>query len=248
MRRAFTHHTHTLRALSNPQRRSVTPAPRAPRSEGFTLLELLVVIAIAGLTVGLLASTFTQVSNAELRTQSNKVASLMRQSFSYAVSHGKYVRLIIDMSAQTLSAEATADPVFLSKNKREAGDDPNALTEEQEERNERAKDEGRPLIKRASFGKEAALPELKLTKGVRVTGVFTPNQEDVFREGKAYVHFFPNGFAEPALVYVSNKPEGGGEGVTYSLALAPLTGKVTRSFGELDVDRYFGQPTDEEEE
>ena len=234
----------------SPKRTSPEVALRAgaPRAQaGFTLLELLVVVAIAGLLVGLLASTFGQVSSAELRTQSNKVASLMRQCFSYAVSHGKYVRLIIDMSSSQLSVEATSDPVFLSKNKRESGEDPNALSEEQEERNEKAKEEGRPLIKRAAFNKEAAMPELKLTKGVRVVGVFTPNQEDVFREGKAYVHFFPNGFAEPALVYVSNKNERG-SGVTYSLALAPLTGKVTRSFGELEVDRYFGQPADEEEE
>jgi general secretion pathway protein H len=228
--------------------REVALRAGAPRAQvGFTLLELLVVVAIAGLLVGLLASTFGQVSSAELRTQSNKVASLMRQCFSYAVSHGKYVRLIIDMSSGQLSVEATGDPVFLSKNKRESGEDPNALSEEQEERNEKAKEEGRPLLKRAAFNKEAAMPELKLTKGVRVVGVFTPNQEDVFREGKAYVHFFPNGFAEPALVYVSNKNEGG-SGVTYSLALAPLTGKVTRTFGELEVDRYFGQPADEEEE
>jgi len=228
-------------------------APSAPRlkpkrdASGFTLLELLVVIAIGASMVGLLASTFGQVSSAEVRTQSNQVASLMRQSFSYAVSHGKYLRMILDMGAQTVSVEATDDPVFLSVNKRQAGDDPNALTEEEEERNERAKEEGRPIIKRASFNKESVLPEIKLKSGVRLEGVYTPNQDDVFREGRAYVHFFPNGFAEPAMIYIGNKRESG-EGLTYTLALSPLTGKVTRSLGELEVDRYFGQPDEEEEE
>jgi general secretion pathway protein H len=146
-----------------------------------------------------------------------------------------------------VSVEATDDPVFLSVNKRQAGDDPNALTEEEEERNERAKEEGRPIIKRASFNKESVLPEIKLKSGVRLEGVYTPNQDDVFREGRAYVHFFPNGFAEPAMIYIGNKRESG-EGLTYTLALSPLTGKVTRSLGELEVDRYFGQPDEEEEE
>ena len=196
--------------------------------------------------IGLLASTFGQVSSAEVRTQSNQVASLMRQSFSYAVSHGKYLRMILDLNGHTVSVEATTDPVFLSVNKRELGDDPDALTEEEEERNEKAKEEGRPLIKRASFSKESVLPEVKLKAGVHLEGVYTPNQDEVFREGKAYIHFFPNGFAEPAMVYIGNKRESG-EGLTYTLALSPLTGKVTRSLGELEVDRYFGQPEEEEE-
>jgi hypothetical protein len=206
----------------------------------------LVVVSIGAMMIGLLASTFGQVSSAEVRTQSNQVASLMRQSFSYAVSHGKYLRMILDLNGHTISVEATTDPVFLSVNKRQLGDDPDALTEEEEERNEKAKEEGRPLIKRATFSKESVLPEVKLKSGVRLEGVYTPNQDEVFREGKAYIHFFPNGFAEPAMVYIGNKRESG-SGLTYTLALSPLTGKVTRSLGELEVDRYFGQPEEEEE-
>lgn len=221
------------------------PRPRATQG-GFTLLELLVVVSIGAMMIGLLASTFGQVSSAEVRTQSNQVASLMRQSFSYAVSHGKYLRMILDLNAHTVSVEATTDPVFLSVNKRQLGDDPNALTEEEEQRNEKAKEEGRPLIKHASFSKESVLPEVTLKAGVHLEGVYTPNQDEVFREGKAYIHFFPNGFAEPAMVYIGNKRESGA-GLTYTLALSPLTGKVTRSLGELEVDRYFGQPDEEEE-
>jgi hypothetical protein len=49
------------------------------------------------------------------------------------------------------------------------------------------------------------------------------------------------------MIYIGNKRESG-EGLTYTLALSPLTGKVSRSLGELEVDRYFGQPDEEEEE
>lgn len=213
---------------------------------GFTLLELLVVVAIGAMTIGLLASTFGQVSSAEVRTQSNQVASLMRQSFSYAVSHGKYLRMIFNMSDHTISVESTDDPVFLSINKRQLGEQPDALTEEEEARNEKAKEEGRALIKRASFHKETVLPEIKLKAGVQLFGVYTPNQDEVFREGRAYVHFFPNGFAEPAMIYIGNQRDDD-KGLRYTLALSPLTGKITRTLGELEVDRYFGQPEEEEE-
>ena len=103
------------------------------------------------------------------------------------------------------------------------------------------------MIKRSRFNKESVLPEIKLKAGVRLEGVYTPNQDDVFREGRAYVHFFPNGFAEPAMIYIGNKRESG-EGLSYTLSISPLTGRVTRSLGELELDRYFGQPDEEEEE
>ena len=45
------------------------------------------------------------------------------------------------------------------------------------------------------------------------------------------------------IVYISNE-----NAATYTLILNPLTGKVTRKFGRVDPDRYFGKPEDEEEE
>ena len=117
------------------------------------------------------------------------------------------------------------------------------LAQEHIERNEKAKEEGRPLIKRPSFNKESVLPEVKLRSGIELLGVYTPNQDEVFREGKAYIHFFPNGFAEPAMVYIGNGRDG-----VLTLTLNPLTGKVSRSVGQLDPDREFGTPFREEEE
>jgi prepilin-type N-terminal cleavage/methylation domain-containing protein len=232
-----------VRPLPHP---SASAAARAARA--FTLLELLVVVAIGGLLVGVVASTFGQVSAAEIRAQSHAVANAMRRCFSYAVAHGKYVRLTLDIESGELSAAATGDPLLITRAKRNEGDSPDALTEEQERINERAQEEGRPpVFAPPSLADDPDLPKLRLEKGVRLAGVFTTSQEDVFRAGKAHIHFFPNGFAEPAMVYLTNRRDGG-EGITFTLTLSPLTGKVKRSAGEVDAGRYFGRPVKVEEE
>jgi hypothetical protein len=171
----------------------------------------------------------------------------MRYCFGYAVSHGKYIRLVLDLEGDRYWAESSSEPIFLKPTKRVEGEDPNALTEEQIDRNERAKEDGLKLIKPASFSKESVIKEVKLKRGVELTGVFTSNQEDVFRTGRAYIHFFPHGFAEPALVYVS-QTQSEDEAPSYTLVLQPITGKVNRVFGEIEPDRYFGTPSKEEEE
>ncbi len=226
----------------------LTPRVQRQGARAFTLLELLVVIAIGGLLVGVVASTFGQVSAAEIRAQSNALASAMRRCFSYAVAHGKYVRMTLDLESGEVSASATSDPLLISREKREEGEGPDALTEEQERVNEQAVEEGRaPVFKPPQLSDDRDLPKVKFDKGVRLSGVFTPSQEDVFRSGKAHIHFFPNGFAEPAMVYLTNRREGG-EGITFTLVLSPLTGKVTRTGGEVDPGRYFGKPVEEEQE
>ena len=82
---------------------------------------------------------------------------------------------------------------------------------------------------------------------MQLYSVYTTNQEDTFTTGKAYIHFFPSGFAEPALIVIG---QGDSEldGGAYTLTLSPLTGKVTRELGELEPNSRFGEPERVEEE
>ena len=215
---------------------------------GFTLLELLITIAIAAGLIGIAASTFTQVSNTELRVQSNRVATALRHSFGYAVSHGKYLRAVFDLDQHSFWVESSSQAIFINKKKREEGEDPNAITDKEQELIDKAKRDDRPNpIKKASFSKEDVIKEIKLEKGVKFKGIFTLNQEDVFSKGKAYIHFFPHGFVEPSMIYITNKDEEDIGGI-YTLVVSPLTGKVVRKFGMVEPDRYFGLPDKNEEE
>lgn len=216
-------------------------------SIGFTLLELLLVIAIVGGLTGIAVSTFSQISNTKIRVATNKLAAALRHSFGYAVSHGRFVRMVLDLEGNRYWVESSDRPIFLASKKREENVDPNALTEEEKEEIEEAKEEGRPIKERPRFAKDNVISEVKLEKGLSLRSVFTANQDEVFTSGKAYIHFFPNGFAEPAMVAIG-QGESIDDGGAYTLILSPLTGKVKREVGVVDPDRYFGEPEKFEEE
>ena len=220
---------------------------RRVEEHGFTLLELLVTLAIIVGLVVIAVPTFSQVSGARLRTSTNKLSTTLRHCFGYSVSHGKYLRLVLDLDGERYWVESSDKPIFINKAKSEEGIDPNELTEEEKEEIEKAREEGRPIRERARFSADKLISQVKLEDGLNLRSAFTTNQEDVFTTGNAYVHFFPSGFVEPALIVIG-QGETDDDGGSYSLTIAPLTGKVTRSLGEVEPGRYFGEPEKVEEE
>jgi hypothetical protein len=61
-----------------------------------------------------------------------------------------------------------------------------------------------------------------MPSGVAFDGVFT-EREGLLKEGKAYIHFFPNGFNESAILHLKRE---GSKTVSYSLVIRPTSGKV----------------------
>ena len=72
----------------------------------------------------------------------------------------------------------------------------------------------------ASEVKDSLLKKRELKRGIKLSGVMTTHQKDVREDGKAYIYFFPNGFVEKALIYLT---DGGRE---FTLETQPLTGRV----------------------
>jgi hypothetical protein len=83
----------------------------------------------------------------------------------------------------------------------------------------------------------------KLEGGAAFDGVTVAGQSDPQTSGKAYIHFFPNGWAEPAVIHTTD-----GEGTFFTLTVSPLTGKVESKPGKVDPPREFGEPERTEEE
>lgn len=221
------------------------------RTRGFTLIELLLVIGLLGMMVGIVSysSLFRQLQYGILRTESNRVAAALRRTFSYASTHGLFARMVIDLESESFWVETSEEPVFLQQKKREEGEDPSQLSEKDRERDEKRREEGKPAIKRASFKQSQFISKVKLDERVDLSGVFTPYQEDRFTKGRAYIHFFPSGFAEPAFIYIQQKKTSNGDApLIYTLELNPLTGKIQRRVGDVDPDRNFGRPAREEAE
>jgi general secretion pathway protein H len=229
----------------------------------FSLIELLIVIALVAILTGIAVSNFGQIGNTQLRTQTNKLAAALKYTFGRAVSHGLYMRMVFDFEQDAYWVEASEQPVFLSKKKRgedqEEGEQnfsARALRKEEQELKKRErrsqkseedlKKESKPLPMQAlreKFKKEDVIAQVKLENGCQIDGIFTSQQEDVFRQGKAYIHFFPSGFSEPAMIYISD-----GKDAVYTLILNHQTGKVAREAGRIDPDKYFAIPEDIEDE
>jgi hypothetical protein len=77
------------------------------------------------------------------------------------------------------------------------------------------------------------LPEpVELPEGVFIISVTTQYIEET-TEGEAFTHFFPDGYAEPAVIYIADDLK-----AEYTLIVTPLSGKVKVFQGhhEFEVD------------
>lgn len=209
-----------------------------------TLLEVMIVLAILILMMGLAVGSFGSLKSTELRTQTNKIAAAMRHTFNRSVATGLYMRMVFDIDGDSYWVEASDTPQFLAKEKRKEGDDPEEEQRiKEEEEREKRPDDAPPLPTRKRYQQDGVIPKVSLKKGIKIDGVITTGQDGVFSGGRAFVHFFPNGFVEPSMVYTSD-----GEDSFFTLTLNPLTGRVKRTRGKVDPDRHFGEPENVEDE
>lgn len=220
----------------------------ASAQRGFTLIEMLVVLALAVLVIGLGLSSMGNLTSTQLRTQTNRLAAAIRHTYSRAVAHGLHMRMVLDMDADSYFVEASDQPIFLPATKRKEAEDPDAPTEEEVEQ---AKEDAdldvgetpKFRLKRAQYQEDGVIAKVTMEKGIGLDGVLTSGQTDEFRTGKAYIHFFPNGFVEPAIIHITDGEEG-----FLTLVVDPLTGKVTRLPGRAEANRLFGVPDELQDE
>lgn len=213
---------------------------RARRGErGLTLLELIIVIGILVILMGLGVSGIQNLSSTQLRTQTNRLAAALRHTYSRSVATGLYMRMVLDLDADAYWVEASPTPVFLTRKEDER------MLEEMERQREKDAEEGvRRIETVARFQSDNVIPRVAMEKGIEIDSVLVAGQnDDPVSGGSVYVHFFPNGFAEPAMFYISD-----GDGEFRTLSLNPLTGKVSHRPGRVEPDRRFGEPDKVEEE
>ena len=82
--------------------------------------------------------------------------------------------------------------------------------------------------------------KLEKLRGVKIVQVVTGLRGEIVTSGRAYVHFFPSGFGERALIELSDKSEG-----VYSLLNHPLTGKVRLMPAKADPALVTGELREE---
>lgn len=84
--------------------------------------------------------------------------------------------------------------------------------------------------------------KFKLARGIKIAAVITPRMKEPAEGGIAYVYFFPQGHAEPAIIQLVDKDQG-----YYSVVLHPLTGRAKVYACRYKVPEEFGVSDDKRE-
>lgn len=253
----------------------------ARSSRGFTLTEVAIALAVLAMAVGLVATSFSGATVAEMRAASARLASMSRAAYDEAALTGKIHRIAIEFQQTdavgdvrkpaTITVEATEEKLrfaegesilaraaprggslggwaALSSGFAFGGDeDEGSLTPESllpggiddllgiaPRNDELSLDDDEPSPVDASFQKIAE--PFTVDDGLVVLDVWTEGMEEPVSEGKTYVYYFPNGYAQDAMVHLgfadSDRTDAG-----FTVKIEALTGRTTVSDEYLEVPK-----------
>ncbi len=223
------------------------------RQGGMTLIEVAITVAILALAVGVVLPSMSNLSRADLRKASTLLAGCMRTAFENAALEGKTYRLTFVLGTGSVTTEATDETLRLDASRGNAVMGTSQLLEEfapPPGQVQATVDPNSNLVAPPSDSPMAALmrvqaagqaashrsfeprEKLKLPPGVRVLDVWTDGMDQAMTEGEVYVHFFPGGYAQDAMVHLEDA-----DGRVFTLQLRPLLGKVAITDHYVDVPK-----------
>lgn len=217
---------------------------------GLSLVETMISLAIVGLIVGGATMGFRTLVKSDLRGTASRLAGAIRYSYDRAISTGSYYRLHFDLDEQSYKLERSETRVLLSRDKERAGRDGRGLDQDQLAEEELREQERRagtaslppeltpppsPRRPRFELFRDTALPEVKLRK-VRILDIYTPRQPEPYTSGHAYLHFFPDGHTERAVIHLGTDPADDDQ---YTLLVHGLTGRVEVRPGRVEAPAGF---------
>ena len=218
---------------------------------GFSLIEIMIVMAIGGLLAGGAIVGFRSLVRSEIRSTATKLAAAIRYSYDRAISTGAYYRLHINFEDNSYRLEKADARVLLNTTERASrngrGEDRDALDRRAAEDEQGGQASGvspellpPPSPRRPKFAAyvDSQLKPVRLSRA-RILDVLTPRQNEAYRSGHAYLHFFPDGHTERALIHVGPDAENPSDDEQYSLLVHALTGRVEVLPGRAAPPRDF---------
>lgn len=196
----------------------VLTASKAPRTtlsrsklrsgkKGFTLIEVLIVISIITLVMSLGLPAIERVTYMRLNSTTRKFIGLIRTIRNDAILLNGVYRLVVDFEHSQYWVETQREFKLLESNP--------VVTPK------KGKKEDPPPSNFILADKFSKKP-IDMPDGVVIEAVVT-ERDGLVKQGLAYVHFFPNGFNDQAILQL-NKTGAKGDG--YSLWIRPTSGKV----------------------
>ncbi len=179
-------------------------------NKGFTLLEVMVVMAII---IGIVAIVITnlQPPGRSVRADIRNILVIAKRLNQQAQLDGKMYRIVFDLNNE--------QGVYWveSANRKTAGSaNPTATPfgggSDSDEKDPR------------DFALDARIlkSKAKLPKGFRFLKIILVDQDLAFEEGVGYVHFFPQGLADAAIIQIANEDES----FSWTLVTNPLSGNI----------------------
>jgi len=191
------------------------------KDSGFSLIEIMVVLGLVGILVAAISSRINKNTNRAIRRDVRVFAASLRDLRNHARMRNLTYCLVINMpekkdEKQTYWIESTGkhflvtyDEEALKKLKEEA--------EAQKEGDKPPPDPGGFEIDgEMSKGGPQQLPDGLFFESVEIAAL-----KKEFTSGRIYVHFFPEGRVEEAVLHIGNRDK-----LHWSLAIHPLTGHV----------------------
>ena len=188
------------------------PKNKLRRFKGFTLIELLVVLAILA-AIAALGLPRIGSRNNEVRAAVRKLTVLGKELQTHSRLQNKTYRIAFEMNQDEPHrywVESAAGHIIVNT----------ALQREYDEADEDEREEMGPKLASFSpdpkFGKEP----FELPNPLRFKDIEVGTAEDIIDEGRAYIHFFPQGMVEESAIHITD-----GEDLEWTVAYNPLTGK-----------------------
>jgi len=184
----------------------------------FTLVEILIVLAVIALIVALGIPAIQAIVSQRLSSTTRRFVGTIRTIRNDSILLSRVHRLVINMDDQTWWVEGQRKFELLS--------------EEPEENEDEEK------ISNFAFVEKYATKPIELPEAIGI-GAVVKEREGFLRDGLAYIHFFPNGYSEPAQIFITRRrslEREGDEAGGFVLDIAPTGGRVeifTETLGNL---------------
>jgi general secretion pathway protein H len=216
---------------------------RATR-RGLSLIEIMVVLAIMGIIVGVAVAGTMQLPSERLHRSTTMIISAIKVAFTRATATSRDIRLVMDLVQKKIWLEESDAPMLTQAKDKSAtgGADPMNQLEMAAIAEGKRIMNGPPIpkprfhpIEVYGFGDtESGKGGKALQRGITFRSVQTTHDDAPRTSGRAYVYFWPGGRTERAAIQlrIGDSEEAG---LTMTLLVSPLTGKVTVKGGPAEL-------------
>lgn len=201
----------------------------------------MVALAILAMVVAGSVGVVSNISNFQMRGEVFRTASALRMVHGRTAINGIRYQVVFDLDGNRFRVECSEDNVLVRTEEE-------LREEERAQRVQRFRRFDDPEANPFGTGLRGAFDpcgddvvgERDLPDRISFDRVLTVNRRDPVSDGEVAVGYFPDGFVERAMIWMTHD-----NGTTWTLEIEPMTGRVLVHAEDLDVPRDF---FDEEED